>query len=108
MKVTIRDPIVLHAVSPLDLAGYLLSTGWREGQRIGDKGAAWVCSPRSGKEYEILVPLRTDLADYTYRIADALHTLAAVEQRSQLEILADLNVASADVIRVRLTQPDGG
>lgn len=106
MKATIRDPIVLHAVSPLELAGYLSSSGWREAQRIGDKGAVWVCSPQRGKEYEILVPLRTDLGDYIYRIADALHTLEVIEQRSPLEIFFDLTTADADVIRVRVTAPD--
>ena len=56
-------------------------------ESIGDKGAVWVCSPKRGKEYEILVPLRTDLGDYIYRIADALHTLEVIEREHIQRVL---------------------
>ena len=53
-----------------------------------------------------MVQFSGSTVDFILRIADAVKTLAAVEQRSELEILADLQETNADVIRIRLKQAD--
>ncbi len=58
----------------------------------------------AGDDDEVLVPLRSDLRDYALRMGDLLRTLAKVEDRSQLSIVADLLVTGADVIRVAIAE----
>ncbi len=100
MKATVRDSEMLHSLRPLELAQYLRVNGWQESQQIPDKASYWV-KTSSGEELEILLPLRTDFADYAPRMAEVLRTLEVAENRSQLDILRDLNTANADVVRVR-------
>jgi hypothetical protein len=94
-KVTIRDPEAYRALDPRVVAEYLHAKGWKQVEMIGDKGTVWVLSPAPGREYEILLPARKDLADYVHRMADAVHTLEAAEERSQLAIWLDLADADA-------------
>jgi hypothetical protein len=100
MIATVRDIAALQAVGPVDLAAYLRAKGWLEEGPLGDRGAVWRGRGISGDEYEVLLPLDRRLRDYVARIGDALRTLEAAEERSQLEILSDLTTASADTIRV--------
>jgi hypothetical protein len=44
-----------------------------------------------------LLPLRTDFADYTARMAELLHVLEVAEGRSQLEILQDLQMIDTEM-----------
>jgi hypothetical protein len=105
MKVTIRDPAVLHTVRPLEMVAYLRANGWHEVQRL-ERGAFW--TKESGQEvFEVLVPLDAGLRDFPNRVADALQTLEQAEQRSQLEIVEDLTTTGADVIRPRLPGTNG-
>ena len=55
---------------------------------------------------EVLLPLRRDWPDYSRRMADAVLTLAAVEQRPYEEVLQDLSSVSGDVLRVCVQTPD--
>jgi hypothetical protein len=105
VRVAVRDAAVLGALRPLDVAAYLRSAGWRPVDRIGDKGTVWTRAGASGEDLEILLPLRADLRDFTARMADVLTTLAAGEDRSQLDILRDISCASADVVRLELQGP---
>lgn len=106
MKATIDDPDALRALGPLDLTAYLRSTGWRQVDRLADKGVVWTWSSTNGGEFEILLPLSRDLADFVPRMADALSTLERSEKRSRLEILRDLTTAPADVIRICAQQAE--
>jgi hypothetical protein len=63
----------------------------------------WVRRDGAGEEYEVSIPLVPTFRDFALRMGDVLHVLEVVEERSQLEILRDLFITSADVIRVRLT-----
>ncbi len=87
---------------PLEVAAYLRSAGWKKTYEKVNQWATWVINAPTGEEYEAAVPLDTTLRDFALRMADVLRVLEAVEERSQLEILQDLNVAAADLIRVRL------
>lgn len=92
MKVSIRDPAVLRGLSHIDVRAYLLSQGWHEGGRIGSKATVHTKPDGQGEEWEILLPTRDDVGDYVQRMAEAVRYIAQVEDRSELEVLADLQL----------------
>jgi hypothetical protein len=104
MRAAIEDLTALKAVLPADFAAYLRARQWKEIRKVGDRAILWSYKHRS-KIFDIVMPLRRDLADYETRIAESLNTLEAVEGRSQLSIIKDLYTASADVVRVP-TKPE--
>jgi hypothetical protein len=55
---------------------------------------------------EVLLPLQRDWADYAQRMADAILTIAAVEQRPPGEVLHDLSTPPGDVLRLLVQAPD--
>jgi hypothetical protein len=100
MKATIRDAEILRAIRPLELVGYLRANGWHEEQPL-ERGAFWLKESKE-QSYELLLPLDSNLGDFANRMAEVLQVLERAEQRSQLEIVEDLMMVSADVIRPRL------
>lgn len=102
MKATIQDRSVLAGLRPLELVAYLRSTGWTQAALVQNRWATWV----KGDAFEVALPLNRELGDFVLRMADALKTLSAAEERSQLEVLNDLLTTSADVIRLRVTDAD--
>jgi hypothetical protein len=108
MRASIQDRASLLAIRPLDTIAYLRSTGWSKADQQIDQNAfsVWVRKDEAGEEYEVAVPLEQDYRDYPLRVADALKVLATVEDRSQVEIHRDLSLVSADVIRVRMIDPE--
>ncbi|MEW6238121.1 MAG: hypothetical protein AB1656_22255 [Candidatus Omnitrophota bacterium] len=101
MKAKVCDPETLQALKPSDLIAYLRTQGWEQESSRGDKAAIWVYSRNNKEEADILLPLRQDFDDYAIRMSEVLTILEKVEQRSQLDILNDLLISSADLIRVR-------
>ena len=99
MKASIQDPQALQALSPLDIAAYLRTRGWQEVD-ADPRASRWVLRQKK-EEFEVLLPLDRQLRDYALRLSELLSSLAAVEQRSQLQILADLTTAGADILRFR-------
>ena len=98
MKASVQDRDALTAIRPLEFVAYLRTMGWRQVRTSEDRWSIW---ERDGG-FEIALPLTRDLKDFVLRMADALHTLEAVEDRSQLEILKDLQTSSADTVRLRV------
>jgi hypothetical protein len=101
MKTSVRDTEALQSLRPLEMVQYLRANGWRQARQIHDKASCWTGKGYTGEELEILLPMRSDFADYAARMAEVLHTLEIAEERSQLEILHDLNTINADVVRIR-------
>jgi hypothetical protein len=99
MTSTIRNSAVLRAVRPQDVAVYLQARRWREQERREGEYAIWQRTA-DDEPVEILLPLNTAYRDYAARIAGVLQTLEAVEQRSQLDILADIQTVGCDTIHV--------
>lgn len=104
MKTRIRDRQALLALSPADVMAYLRARGWKEIERIGDRGSVWICHIPGRGEFEALVPLDVALPDYTLRMGDVVQVLSEVEGRHYEEVYRDLSAASADVIRIRVRQ----
>ncbi len=99
MKATIHDSIRRHAVRPRDIAAYLRARHWREREYHEGQYAVWE-RKTGGETVEMLLPLSDAYRDYDARIAEILHTLEAVEQRSLLDILSDLRTVVYDVTRI--------
>jgi hypothetical protein len=102
MKATITDPRTIDAVSPIDLAAYLRTRAWQLGGELPSRlGWLWLWKLENGDKVDVVVPADRTVRDFRRRIIETLQTLETIEQRSQLEILADIQHASADVFRWR-------
>lgn len=100
MRVTIRDPEILRAISPMEVAAYLRTRGWHEVRVVSRKGSYWIWKDIEGHEFEVALPLDRNLGDYLHRMGDLLGTLEESEDRSQFDILRDLTETAADVVRI--------
>ena len=101
MRVRISDKQALLSISPAQLMAYLRSKGARQVDEFSGKATVW-----SYGDEELLVPLATRFADYAARMADILAVLEQMEERSQLQILHDLQYSDFDIIRVKISSED--
>lgn len=90
MNVTVRYVECLKSIEPKQLQVYLKAHGWYEDRPFLDNAMIWLKQDKQRGEFEILLPLKTNLGDYVTRIGEAIETLAVVENRSQVEILSEL------------------
>lgn len=91
-------------VSPQNARLYALAHGWQ--RLIGvDGGLALFNNPKEDLD-QLLIPLQPTAPDYARRILDVAANLAEFEKRPAEEILTDLLLIGADVVRYRLTSPD--
>jgi hypothetical protein len=74
---------------PSELAMYLRSQSWAIRARNGSS-IQWVKTV-DGEEFEALQPQESSIRDYPARVRDLLGVLAVAEDRSELEVLADIN-----------------
>jgi hypothetical protein len=91
LRVTITDKDALRALSWKAVQAYLDAAGWRQVEDIPGTSLVYQHTDQNGRLWEIIVLLRDDLADYVSRMADAVTTLARVEDRSELDVYADLH-----------------
>lgn len=106
MNVDIRDPNAILTLRPLEVAAYLRAHGWTMTPVKSSKVSAWGLTDAAGDEFEVVVPLDQTLGDYVLRMGEMLHTLSAAEGRSQLQVYADLLTTFADVVRIRIDDPE--
>lgn len=90
MIVTVRDPDILKTLEPLQVAAYLQTHGWHEQSRDDDKSSIWTRKNEAGEDYEILLALKPKVSGFALRMYEVMEILEIAENRSQLEILADL------------------
>jgi len=102
MRIDAGNRRLLQSLAPTEVAAYLRSRGWREQTGVTRDTALFTL----GSEFEVLLPLSSSLRDFTLRMMEALTTLEIVEGKDKAEILADLSTSAADVVRVRLADPD--
>ena len=101
MRVAVEDRETLRALKPIEMMAYLRAKGWQQASDRAGKGSLWVLPGGSGAEFDVTLPARRELGDYVLRMAEVLETLADAEQRSQLDVLRDVQTTTADLIRVR-------
>lgn len=100
MNVIIRDREPFQQLNAADVAAYLRSEGWAEIEHQPDRVSVWAAGV-NGETLEVLLPLRRTLGDYVLRMAETVGAIAAKEKRSQLEVLADLQSAGSEIVRIR-------
>ena len=101
MLVQIQDRAALSSLSVVSLKAYLVSRDWNDVGPWGERPATIYTKEHDGRTWEVLLPIRDTIADYAETMAESIAILAAVEERSQLDVFYDLMGAGADTIRVR-------
>jgi hypothetical protein len=86
-------------VSPRTLRAYAEGLGWQRVETINGPIAVYA-NPQEPLR-QIIVPLDEQLDDYADRIAEAVGRLAEFEKRTPREVLNDLLLPPADVLRFR-------
>ena len=95
----------LAALRAEDVQLYLASHGWKRDDASSTAQGSVYRFP-SLRDAEALIPGRRDLADYVQRMADVVQMLAAVEKRKAWQVIADLSLPPADVLRLQVSAPD--
>lgn len=72
-------------IDPYQVENYLIAHGWAQQQQTGDKASIWTLNG-----FEILLPLKPEIIDFSRRMGEVVETLALKENRSQIEIFSDL------------------
>ena len=101
MIVQIRDRDALSSISIVSLRAYLNSRGWTDAGTWGERPITVFAMDHGGRTWEILVPHRDTIGGYAENMAESVAVLAAVEERSELDVFYDLTATGADVIQVR-------
>ncbi len=101
MRADVRDAKVLQELAPSALELYLQAHNWHKVGAIPERASIWQPDVARSSP-EVIVPLKTDFADYALRVSEIIQTLSKFEDRPQLEIIAELSVTQADVIRIRV------
>ncbi len=101
MIVQIRDRDALSSISIVSLRAYLNSRGWTDAGIWGERPITVFAKEHEGRTWEILVPHRDTIGGYAENMAESVAVLAAVEERSELDVFYDLAATGADVIQVR-------
>lgn len=96
MIVQIRDREALSSLPITNLRAYLVSRDWSDQGHWGERPATIFVKERDGQDWEIIVPHHDTVAGYAEGMAEAVAVLAAVEERSQLDVFADLAGIDAD------------
>ena len=89
MKIRVEDAQIIKNIEPQELRDYLQSHGWYEDGQFLDNATIWHKQVLEEGEFEILLPNTKNVRDYIPRIREAIETLAASENLSQLEILSN-------------------
>jgi len=90
MNVTIKDIELLKNLQPQQISYYLESKGWKQSQKIGDRAIIWTSGNLNPETPQIVLPLNCKLPDFPVSMNLMLETLEAIENRSKMEILAEL------------------
>ena len=104
MNIDIRDAKTIGLLLPLEVAAYLKAKGW-QAQPVKGSASVWTVVS-AGENYEAQIPLDQSVRDYALRMGELLDTLAIAENRSQAAVLTDLLTTYADVIRIRIDDPE--
>lgn len=91
-------------VRPADVKLYLSTTGWAAVHTIPDRMIVY----RRGDGLdapEVVVPLAQDFLDYADRVAEAVWSIAVFEHRPARNLLTELLIPAADILRFRMETP---
>lgn len=94
----------LLQVSPAAIRLYAVQSGWIP--QDGVKRPVILLNHPTDDLAQIQIPLSGDERDFTFLMGEAVRSLASFEKRPALEVLADLVVPSADVVRFSVQSRD--
>ncbi len=101
VRVTITDSQVFSSIKPEALTRYLGVNGWHEARRV--EGELVVLRKAN---HLVWLPISDQFSDYESMVARLVKTVAESEDKSELQILDDLQtVAIGDIIRVGTFNP---
>ena len=103
MRAQIADKATLLGIAPTTATAYLRAQGWTLATTEPDRFARYILPSGNGEPFEVDVPIRHELRDYALRLGEALRTLEIVENRSQLDIIRDMQHATVDAIRIAVS-----
>ena len=104
MRVRIRDPKALGAISPGALSAYARAAGWSRDQPYRLNSDVYVGEGLP----EILVPRTERLGDYASVVATLIATFAEIADRDEVAVYRSLVTADRDVVRVRAGESKDG
>ena len=104
MKVDIRDASAIGSLRPLEVAAYLRAAAWIP-QASAPTLSVWT-KGTGDDQFEAVVPLDRTQRDFALRMGELLRTVAVAEGRSQADVYSDLLTTYADVIRIRIDDPE--
>jgi hypothetical protein len=97
------EALVNH-LDPMRVQEYVRAAGWAHEPRLG-KGRLGVYQRPESRLRQLRIPLTHDLSDFPVLMADAVAGIAAWEQRPAPEVLGDLLLPPADVLRFAESGP---
>ncbi|MBR8223700.1 hypothetical protein [Burkholderia ambifaria] len=102
----IREPLIQHLqdVTWKQVQDYLVATGWTNSGPYGKFALIWHRADRD--DAQVLLPTSEEAVDFWDRMADAVESLARVEQRSITEVIEALSGHFGDTIRIRVIHDD--
>jgi hypothetical protein len=102
-------PELLARLDPVQVKEYARATGWVRETRINNGRIAVFAHPQSDLD-QIIVPLNRNSSDFARVMGDVVAILAEKERRPAQEVLNDLLLPPADVLRFNESGPvaDGG
>lgn len=95
----------IPAIKYTELQAYLRNTGWTR-KEIGRNDIGLFLKGTDTTIHEVILPLTRDFADYRERMMDALEQIAMVEERDIDQVLTDLTIDPADIVRFRVVSSD--
>ncbi|TWT95370.1 hypothetical protein Pla108_35180 [Botrimarina colliarenosi] len=94
-----------QTVKPLEAAQYLRAAGWAEAAAPSDRLWIWHRTVEN-ENFEVLLPRDARFRDYRLRLKELIQTLSTSEQRPAEHVFADIITIGADIIRIRIADPD--
>lgn len=102
MKIDILEHEVFDSVDYTVLARYLTAQSWNIQSDSLPGASIWDKQTPTGARFRVWLPQDRRFADYSESMARVIRTVAESENRSQLQVLEDLEtITIGDVIRVR-------
>lgn len=99
------DPSAIAALNHSEVLAWLRAQGWEVRDQIRDVAHVMIHPGQSDRE--LVVPARGTVGDYGPRMAELVATLAELQDRPASAVLADMQTAGNDVIRLRAPHTDG-
>jgi len=100
MKAKITDREALMAVPRAAIASWLRANGWV--QQGTWNNLAVFDRPTCSNRAEVGVPMRGDAPDYALRISEVIRSASGVLDRSQLDVLHEIEATQVDRLRLRV------